>query len=259
MGSLMARWLEGSITYQPAYLGPYSEPETLPLVPALAAFNRAGFVTAGSQPGYTEDGYAQRASVDAFCDPEIAARVERCLLGTDLVVLADPPGALHETKIPVSRLDGEAVTWAGGGLTFQEIGDFYAECHPEGVAALRTAWWVVVIDPVWGRRDELWPHLGAAVGIEPRAVRAMARREEILAMAARHGAGDVRVFGSVARGEAEHDSNLDLLVRFGPGASLLDLAGLQLDLTELLGVPVDVVDEGGLRETDSIVTDAVPL
>jgi uncharacterized protein len=86
-------------------------------------------------------------------------------------------------------------------------------------------------------------------------------REEVLATAARHKVVRVRVFGSIARGEAREDSDVDLLVQFAPGASLLDQAGLLNDLEDLLGCPVDVVSEGGLRRElrDGILADAVPL
>lgn len=72
------------------------------------------------------------------------------------------------------------------------------------------------------------------------------KRQEILRIAARHGARNVRVFGSVARGEANETSDIDLLVEFEPDRSLLDQAGLVLDLETLLGRKVDVVTENGL-------------
>jgi hypothetical protein len=72
------------------------------------------------------------------------------------------------------------------------------------------------------------------------------RREEILRIAAEHGASDVRVFGSAARGEMGPESDLDLLVELEPQRSLLDLAALQADLESALGRPVDVVTEPGL-------------
>jgi predicted nucleotidyltransferase len=73
------------------------------------------------------------------------------------------------------------------------------------------------------------------------------RRDEILGVARRYGASDIRVFGSVARGEATDDSDLDLIVRFEPGRSLLDHGGLLMDLQELLGIKVDVIDEDAMR------------
>jgi uncharacterized protein len=88
-----------------------------------------------------------------------------------------------------------------------------------------------------------------------------ARREEILSCAAEHGAGDVRVFGSLARGDATLESDIDLLVRMEPGRSLLDLVGLWQDLEDLLGVQVDVLSEGGVNPylRERIYTDAVTL
>ena len=71
-------------------------------------------------------------------------------------------------------------------------------------------------------------------------------RAAVLRLAAQHGARDVRVFGSVARGEAGADSDLDLLVDFEPGRSLLDQVALSQELEALLGRRVDVVTEQGL-------------
>jgi uncharacterized protein len=68
-----------------------------------------------------------------------------------------------------------------------------------------------------------------------------ARRDEIDAIARRHGAHGVRVFGSVVRGEADLDSDIDLLVDLEPGRSVLDLAGLLIDLQEYLRCKVDVM------------------
>ncbi|MDG4576375.1 MAG: nucleotidyltransferase family protein [Defluviicoccus sp.] len=87
------------------------------------------------------------------------------------------------------------------------------------------------------------------------------KRDELLRIAAKYGASDVRVFGSVARGEADEESDIDLLVCFEPGRSLLDHAGLWLDLEALLDCRVDVVSEGGLkpRLKDRVLGEAVPL
>jgi predicted nucleotidyltransferase len=73
------------------------------------------------------------------------------------------------------------------------------------------------------------------------------RREEILRVAAQHGARHIRIFGSVARGEADDRSDVDFLVELETGRSLFDLGGLLMDLQTLLGRPVDVVTERGLK------------
>jgi len=73
------------------------------------------------------------------------------------------------------------------------------------------------------------------------------QREDILRLAARRGARNVRLFGSVARNEAGPDSDVDFLVDLEPGRSLLDLGGLLMDLQKLIGCKVDVVTEAGLR------------
>ncbi|MCP9469508.1 MAG: nucleotidyltransferase family protein [Nitrospira sp.] len=87
------------------------------------------------------------------------------------------------------------------------------------------------------------------------------KREEILRVAAKHGARNVRVFGSVARGEADEQSDIDLLVEFEAGRSLLDHAALWLELQELLGCKVDVVSDRGIkpRIRDRVLREAVPL
>lgn len=72
------------------------------------------------------------------------------------------------------------------------------------------------------------------------------KREQILRIAAEHGAYNVRVFGSAARGDAREDSDVDFLVEFEAGRSLLDQAALAVDLQELLGRKADVVTEDGL-------------
>jgi predicted nucleotidyltransferase len=87
------------------------------------------------------------------------------------------------------------------------------------------------------------------------------KRRVICALAAQHGARNVRLFGSVARGEADSHSDVDLLVDMEPGRSLLDLGGLLMDIRDLLGVEVDVVTEKSLRPAmrDRIIREAVPL
>ena len=89
----------------------------------------------------------------------------------------------------------------------------------------------------------------------------LAKRDAILDIARRYGAHDIRVFGSVARGDAGESSDLDLIVRFEPGRSLFDHGGLIMDLRDLLGVKVDVIDEEGMRERfrNHVMKEAIPL
>jgi hypothetical protein len=87
------------------------------------------------------------------------------------------------------------------------------------------------------------------------------KREAILEIARRYGAHDVRIFGSVARGDNTSDSDLDLIVRFDKGRTLLDHGGLLMDLRDLLGMKVDVIDEEGMRPRfrDEVMREAIPL
>ena len=87
------------------------------------------------------------------------------------------------------------------------------------------------------------------------------KRKAILRIAAKHGARNVRVFGSAARGEADEESDLDLLVEMEPGRSLLDHAALWLELQEVLGRRVDVVSDRGIkaRIRERVLREAVLL
>jgi len=88
-----------------------------------------------------------------------------------------------------------------------------------------------------------------------------ARRAEIQAIAAKHGARNVRVFGSVARGDARPESDIDFLIEAGPVTSSWFPAGLILDLEDLLGRHVEVVTEQGLDPLlrDRVLREAIPV
>lgn len=87
-----------------------------------------------------------------------------------------------------------------------------------------------------------------------------ARREQVKAVAARHHASRVRLFGSVARGEERPGSDIDLLVDFTKDSSLFDLMRMARELEDLHGHRVDVVSTGGLKERDrDILDDSVDL
>ena len=87
------------------------------------------------------------------------------------------------------------------------------------------------------------------------------KREEILRIAAQHGAYNVRVFGSVARGEASNESDIDFLIDVGVNHSRWFPGGLLADLEDLLGCKVDIVTENGLHRVirERVLKEAVPL
>ena len=87
------------------------------------------------------------------------------------------------------------------------------------------------------------------------------KRQEILKIAAKHGAYNVRIFGSVARGEADEKSDVDFLVDAGPRRTPFFPGGLVVDLEALLGRRVDIVTERGLRLRikDRVLKEAIPL
>ena len=85
--------------------------------------------------------------------------------------------------------------------------------------------------------------------------------QQIKAVAAANRAGNVRVFGSVARGDSSEKSDVDLLVTLAPDASLFDIAGLHAELSELLHCDVDVIPDESIDPiiASSVLRDAVPL
>ena len=87
------------------------------------------------------------------------------------------------------------------------------------------------------------------------------QKEQVLALAAKYGASNVRIFGSVALGTADADSDIDFLVDMEKGRSLFDLGGLLMELQELLGRKVDVVTENGLHWyiKEKVLSEAKPI
>jgi len=100
-----------------------------------------------------------------------------------------------------------------------------------------------------------------AILVEKIGDRLKRKREDVLAIAEAHGARNVRVFGSVARGEERADSDLDLLVEMEPGRSLLDMGRLLMDLQDLLGCKVQIAEPEGLHwyVRKRVLEEAVPL
>lgn len=112
-------------------------------------------------------------------------------------------------------------------------------------------------------RIELLPVPADQLGLPDTRLGRLLRRHRraVLEIAAKRQASNVRVFGSVARGEDHADSDIDLLVDLERGVGLVGLAGLSRELTELLGVPVDVIPADTLkaRNRDEVFREAIPL
>lgn len=86
-------------------------------------------------------------------------------------------------------------------------------------------------------------------------------REQVIKLASKYGASNIRLFGSVASGAADQKSDIDFLVDVEPGRSLFDLGGLLFELQQLLGRPVDIVTTAGLRPRirERVLKEAIAL
>ena len=161
LGELMARWLEGGISYQPGYSAAGPDAETASLVPILAELNRAGYVTDFSQPGIAlnASGDGQRASVAGFCSEVMAVRLMDAVCRTDLVVVAGEPDEPANVSIVVTVDDGREFTWMGRG---PDPDSYVGDLSEEMFVRLMSAFYVEIFDPCWGRNDLLWSTLRAA-------------------------------------------------------------------------------------------------
>lgn len=164
LGGLMALWLEGHIDswpgYQPGY-GP--DEETHELIPALAAVNRAGYVTTQSQPGAREVGadgafWLQRAAVEGFIsDQDLLRRLADAAETAGLeVVLHRLPGASGQGAIPVTTRDGEIYTAFGGTLSTRDLRLIWRGYGRQALDALHAAAQVTLVDRHWGPSTRLW-------------------------------------------------------------------------------------------------------
>lgn len=168
LGELAALWLEGEIASMPGTFG-RPDSETTPLVPVLAAVNRSGFYTWQSQPGVlrNKNGCPQRADISGFASGETFARLMAAVAGADLVVAA--ARGLEEDwgmlLVITPGAPGEEDTKDGGSQSREALeASYIPPCHPDAVRALRDAWQITLIDPVWGRNDQLWPLLEKFAG-----------------------------------------------------------------------------------------------
>jgi hypothetical protein len=176
LGELTARWLEGNLPAgHPNYglpgeaVGP--DPETEPLVPTLAAANRAKFVTITSQPGEPDEtGYdgawwQMRAAVEGFTDLATLTRLDQAVQGhPDLLLIGHRSWSKRPSSgVPVTLRAGLAYTSFGWRMTKRYLRFAYSGCHRDALAALYGAWQVTLIDLVWSRDTKLWPLLTDAL------------------------------------------------------------------------------------------------
>ncbi|MFZ1372782.1 MAG: nucleotidyltransferase domain-containing protein [Nostocoides sp.] len=142
--------------------------------------------------------------------------------------------AVHRARVELVRAVREA---AAAGMTQAQIAAEIGRSQPEVSRLLRFH------------------------GATPLARRLRASRAEVLRAVAEAGGGDVRVFGSVARGEDDEGSDIDLLFLMGRPLSLMELARLEARVSAVVGVPVDLVPESSLRPAllDRALAEAVPL
>ena len=171
LGELTARWLTGELATVPGYFGTPAE-ETMPIAGALAAFNRAGFVTENSQPGLLPDAdgtgrvWRQRAFVIGFVADAAAAERLTALRKLGLGVVLIGPGERGRSHVPVTEYAvaggwaGNCVTAVGAEMSPRDLHAMYdGVVGPQAATALRQAWQVTVYDPEWGRNDRLWTAL----------------------------------------------------------------------------------------------------
>lgn len=163
LGALMARWLEGDIQSHPAY-APKTGPdkETRPLIPYLAAFNRAGFLTDCSQPGDTTRVRAghvweQRAAVQGFVtDRALHNRLHQTATKTGLLIAT-------RDRIPAVTRGGTPYAWFGGHLPPRELANQWAILHPTALQHLCQARQIAILAPDYGTGGQhMWPALAAA-------------------------------------------------------------------------------------------------
>lgn len=167
LGELTVQWLEGKLGQTPDCPAPHDE-ETRPLVPVLAAANRAGYMTDCSQPaeapvtGYDGRTWEQRAAVSGFATDRVLDRIRQAVNRAGLLLIARKAGQLqvsYRDAIPVTCADEEPVTWFGAISNRDEVTRRYDICHPDAIKALGEAWQVSIVDLEWGRNDAFWPAL----------------------------------------------------------------------------------------------------
>lgn len=168
LGRLTAAWLEGGIASQPGYApdcGP--DLETEDLIPVLARANRAGYVTAGSQPGVDAEigtdgaNWTQRAAVEGWMTPRHATELAEAATGAGLIAITHPVlirrlGRREPGWIDVTRRNGQVVTGFGRQRRRREVEFGYAECGASAVDAVLAASHLTLAAPDYGTDQRVW-------------------------------------------------------------------------------------------------------
>lgn len=169
MGELTVLWLLGQLPHPGGYESP--DEETMRIQDALVRLNRGGFVTEFSQPGEKlKNGFAQRAAVSGFCSEAVARKLAALTLCSDLIVIAYPPNELVRQlwgyMIPITVEDYHPFTWSG---RYGDPRESMRGLSRQALKILRDSWYVVMIDPRWGREKYLWQKALRALqcGTEP--------------------------------------------------------------------------------------------
>jgi hypothetical protein len=144
LGELVVAWLNGQLQQTPGHLRP-PDPETIPLIPALSAANRAGFVTGNSQAAGSHEGRVWEAWVTGFATDDTLARLRAAVAEAPLIL-----GACRGHEHGCQR-------WHR--CPRREVLGFWLDRCRHAAAELDAAWWVTITDPEPGRNDRLWPAL----------------------------------------------------------------------------------------------------
>ncbi|MEU5496152.1 DUF6919 domain-containing protein [Streptomyces griseofuscus] len=173
LADLMALWLEGELSMWPGYADGAAE-ETAALIPALAAANRAGFLTDASQPGCEGPGFdglhwQQRAAVTGLvADERLLTRIRRAGEAAGLLVLISHPRLLPQGRGVVCTVrGGQPYTVFGEYLPPRDLRHIWPGISSLAADALCDAWQLALIDPEIGRNDRLWPLLDEVAATEP--------------------------------------------------------------------------------------------
>lgn len=159
---LNAQFIEGEIDYSPTYGASSLDEESGPLLTHLAALNRAGILTLGSQPGQDHGHSKQRAYLDGLALKETALRLDRLSMTSNLYIMTTEPGRYNGCTMPITIDEFRPHSWGGASHLddetgmFPEVVHFEKYCSPSAMQELSEAWEVCVIDLCWGREQYLW-------------------------------------------------------------------------------------------------------